>query len=142
MPSWFCKLRDAHLNLANVKSKYLFLKNCIDNCVLPNGLKLHFNLSFMPNDESLAGKIREILNTASSRILDTLLADCKKLEKISASTYDKESKLAEQDIGKTEKDHLITDVENYCLPIVQNKEKKTFIKTETTPADFTKSKRI
>ena len=72
-------LRYAYMNLEKSKEQKNFFSACIDNRVIPSGLRLHFNLAQVPETETVL-KIQQVLDKASSDLLYILYDQAKKNE--------------------------------------------------------------
>ena len=64
------------LDLQNLKTKKSFFQKCRANNLLPEGLTIDLNLALGVNDSLLVMRIQDILDQASSNILDTLEIFC------------------------------------------------------------------
>ena len=65
-----------HKKLQRLSMMSTFLFSCVSTGVIPKGLRLHFNLANLHSHSDLQLDILNILNSASSRILDLLLTHC------------------------------------------------------------------
>ena len=75
-------LENLYDKLQRLKNKKFFLANCRESGLLPRGLQLNFNLAFGVNEYSLVNEIENILEKASSSILDSLITSCEEKEKV------------------------------------------------------------
>lgn len=66
-------MRNTYSKFVRTLNQTNFLKNCRDNKVIPKGLQLSFNLAHGNSDTALHINVVQILNEASSRILDELI---------------------------------------------------------------------
>jgi len=107
MPSLFCILRDAYFKYETLKYKLCFLEDCISSHVIPYGLRLHFNLAFNTNDIDFSKKIESILDTASSRILEALCANCRDTVDLYSDRLTEIRKLANDASGTVETDQML-----------------------------------
>ena len=75
MPQRYPRLEDAFLRVEKLRLKRAFLIDCVNNKVIPEGLKLDFNLCFSTNNFGLYSDIKHILSKSSSTLLDTLIKE-------------------------------------------------------------------
>ena len=69
-------IRNLFLKVEKTKLRKSFLNQCIENKIIPTGLRFRFHIAHKADDQaSLQSEITGILNEASSRILDHLLKD-------------------------------------------------------------------
>ena len=79
-------LRSIYMNLEKSTERKKFLRACVDNNVLPSGLKLQFNLAIIPETEVIS-KIQHVLDRASSDLLYILLDQATKHEDKNMKTW-------------------------------------------------------
>ena len=56
--------------LGGLQQNNRFLRSCISEGMIPNGLRVNFNLAKFVNDENLIKNLQDIIDDANSRLLD------------------------------------------------------------------------
>ena len=93
-------LEKTYLNIRKVQAKNTFINKYIINNLLPNGLKLSLNLALGVNDPNLVNRIENILELASSRIVETLQFYLQNEETVLDEELDRIKQETEDQIGR------------------------------------------
>ena len=108
-------------NLELLKLK--FLRSCRQKCVIPNGLRINFNLATGINDVPLVTNIHSIINECSSRILDQVISYTEEKQQ---SHYNSYSTIMEQNtiqLGRRNANAVVRDVKRSQSVKVNNKKR-------------------
>ena len=77
---WKGGITSQYLKIQNQMSKSKFMKSCISEGLLPNGVRGNFSLAMDVNNFDLVQSIEEEMNFHSSRVLDMIYIHSQELE--------------------------------------------------------------
>ena len=130
MPSYETNVRLAQWNIIHLRTKRHFLNRCREYKLIPKGLRLRFNLAFNTSDSKLVSEIQEILNKASSQILDCVIKNVNEsIEKQQKVLKDTRQTL-NYHIGIQKTNEFVGKVRKEISKILDNDKKKLTRKLE------------
>ena len=77
---WKDELQKLYLKVCQQSSKTKFLKSCVSEGLIPDGVKCNFNLAMDVNNQQLVQSIEEEMDFHSSRLLDRMYTHSQGME--------------------------------------------------------------
>ena len=128
------------LKLEKLKLRRNFLMNCRQNKYIPKGLTLHFNLAWQTSNEPMVDELKNVLSSASSRILDILIEQCHSLEKEFSQDVESIKQKIKEKSGTQQMSNLVSfakkEVQTFLQPIKLVHEKKLQQLRKAIPSHF------
>ena len=134
-------LRDLYLKQELSKLNLHFLYECRKRKSLPSGLSVSFNLSHKPTNFSLLERIENILNEASSKILDVIAEDLDTGILMLSSDLERTRNNLNETFGKDHVDQTFGTLKQKCEDQLQHKtlaQEKKLLSLKSHSIDHTK----